>query len=308
MTTNLTTPDGVRAVTSPEEYTPVINRDGLWYKREDAFRLSNGVNGSKLRACFHLATEAQKDGATMVVSAASVLSPQSPMGATVAQSLGMGSVTIVGGTTPDKAIRHQAIRMAAEQGSLVYSIPVGYNPALQSAARKMVAENEGYWRLPYGISTEDGSDLAAVQAFLEVGAQQVLNLPDSVQTLVLPFGSGNTAAGVLYGLLKYSAPRDLERVVLMQIGPNRRSWLEDRLTATGAPLSGFTDMGVAVEQIPLHPAFATYGDRMPETQDGIVFHPTYEGKIVRYLRKASPEWWTQRDGSTLLWVVGGPLP
>ena len=41
--------------------------------------------------------------------------------------------------------------------------------------------------------------------------------------------------------------------------------------------------------------------------DGIVFHPTYEGKVIRYLNGMEPEWWT-RDDKTLLWVVGGPLP
>ena len=34
---------------------------------------------------------------------------------------------------------------------------------------------------------------------------------------------------------------------------------------------------------------------------------SYEGKVVRYLDAAEPEWWTRRDGSTAFWIVGGPL-
>jgi uncharacterized membrane protein len=41
--------------------------------------------------------------------------------------------------------------------------------------------------------------------------------------------------------------------------------------------------------------------------DGIVLHPTYEGKVVRYLDEHRPSWWTRRDGSTALWIVGGPI-
>ena len=46
---------------------------------------------------------------------------------------------------------------------------------------------------------------------------------------------------------------------------------------------------------------------MPGQADGIVLHPTYEGKVVRYLDEKAPEWWVRRDGTTCLWIVGGPL-
>jgi hypothetical protein len=45
---------------------------------------------------------------------------------------------------------------------------------------------------------------------------------------------------------------------------------------------------------------------MPEKQDDIVFHPTYEGKIIRYLNVTHPAWWARRDGTTAMWIVGGP--
>lgn len=287
---------------NPTDLTPVENRDGRWYKREDLFRFENGVNGSKLRACHHLVSKAKEAGATTVVSAASVLSPQSAMGATIANRLGMGSITVVGGTTPEKAVRHQSIRMAEEMGSLITSIKVGYNPALQSAGRRIASETPGGWQLPYGVTTPPDAPEEEILDFVSVGASQVWNLPDEVETLVLPFGSGNTAMGVLYGLLEYQYPSRLQRIVLMTIGPDRAPWLETRMETLGRSIKDFP-----LEQVHLHPTFATYGDRMPETDDGIVFHPTYEGKIIRYLNGMEPEWWA-RDDKTMLWVVGGPLP
>ena len=285
----------------PGALTPVENRDGRWYKREDLFRLSNGVNGSKLRACHHLISNAKAAGATTVISAASVLSPQSAMGATVAARLGMDSVTVVGGTTPEKAVRHKSIRMAEEQGSMLTAIAVGYNPALQSAGRRIAENTPGGWQLPYGITTPPNAPLKDVAAFVEVGAAQVENLPDEIETLVLPFGSGNTAMGVLAGLSVRHWPEALQRIVLMTIGPDRRSWLDTRME-----MLGLSTRDLPIEQVHLHPTFATYGDRMPETMDGIELHPTYEGKVARYLNGMEPEWWN-RDGKTLLWVVGGPV-
>lgn len=282
--------------------TPFEMRAGLWYKREDTYRLANGCNGSKLRACRWLIQTARERGARHVISAASVLSPQSAMAASLAREEGMFCTVIVGGTTPEKARRHVAIRLAAEAGAHVTSIAVGYNPALQSAARHLAEADAESFHLPYGITTPPGATLADVAAFTNLGARQVENLPREVRTLLLPFGSGNTAAGVLTGLTRQ--PGHLERVTLYGIGPDRREWLAARLADLGVNLAAAP---FDVEHVALHPTFATYGDRMPETADGIAFHPTYEGKIVRYLNATAPDHWTTRDGSTALWVVGGPL-
>ena len=288
---------------NPADLTPVENRGGIWYKREDLFRFGNGVNGSKLRACHYLISKALWwGGATTVVSAASVLSPQSAMAATVANRLGMESVTVVGGTTPEKAVRHKSIALAEAEGSVLTSAPVGYNPALQAAGARIAKATPGGWQLPYGITTPPDASPADVSAFVEVGAAQVANLPGEVETIVLPFGSGNTAMGVLYGLLTGADRPGLKRVVLMTIGPDRRTWLEDRLRSLGCDLRD-----LPVEQLHLHPNFAKYGDRMPETLDGIVLHPTYEGKVARYLNLVEPRWWSARDDRTALWIVGGPL-
>ena len=286
----------------PNELTPVENRDGMLYKREDLYRLPNGVNGSKLRACGYLMDRAVEQGAEVVISAASVHSPQSAMAATCAANRGLTSVTVVGGTTPEKAVKHTAIHIAQEQGSLVTAIKVGYNPALQAEGRRLADATPGGWQVPYGITTPPESSREDVLRFTELGARQVANLPDDLETLVIPFGSGNTAAGILWGLLTLNRPRNLRRVALMTVGPDKMIWLRDRIRWLGGDLEK-----LPLEQYMLHPGFATYGDKMRESMDGIDFHPTYEGKVVRYLNTIGYPWWEARDGKTLLWVVGGPL-
>ena len=281
-----------------DDLTRVESRNGLLYKREDLHADPvTGVNGAKWRACRFLVERAATAGYTQVVSASSVLSPQAAMAATAARYAGLESVTIVGGTTPEKAVRHPSIRIAQESGSRITAIPVGYNPALQSAAATYAQDHPGTWQMPYGITD-------TTEEFLALGGAQIDNLPDTVKTLVIPFGSGNTAAGVLYGLRDHF-PVDLEKVVLVGIGPDRWAWLHARLgVALGDPL---IDPLVQVEHNSLHGWFATYGDRMPETLDGITLHPTYEGKVVRYLNMTQPEWWTRRDDTTCFWIVGGPI-
>jgi 1-aminocyclopropane-1-carboxylate deaminase/D-cysteine desulfhydrase-like pyridoxal-dependent ACC family enzyme len=284
------------------DLTPCELRGGLWWKREDLYRIEPyGVNGSKLRACQHLMSRAGDD-IYQVVSASSVLSPQAAMAGVVAEELGLECEIIVGATTPEKAMRHKSIAIAVAAGATVRSVPVAYNTYLQAQALE-AALRPGVWRLPYGITTPADAPLEDVEAFLQVGGAQVANLPDEVETLVVPFGSANTACGVLYGLHD-QLPRDLANIYLVEIGPSRRDWAIDRLESVGRTLD---PGGVKVHWITLHDVWATYGDKMPETMEEIVFHPTYEGKMIRWLNLVQPEWWMRRDGTTCFWIVGGPI-
>jgi 1-aminocyclopropane-1-carboxylate deaminase/D-cysteine desulfhydrase-like pyridoxal-dependent ACC family enzyme len=283
--------------------TPVEERGGRLFKREDLYVGAGGVNGGKLRACRHLIGRGAAAGAPEVISAASVLSPQNAMAAVVAAELGMRCTVILGGSKPDTAAKHPSVAIALAAGAQVEHVPVGYNPYLQKAAAARLEQTKGGYWLRYGITTPDGASLAELRAFHTVGADQVANLPDQVETLVVPFGSGNSAVGVLYGLAQVRRPARLQRIVLVGIGPDRRGWLHQRLTLLGVAAAA------PLEHLDLHGSgYARYGDRMAATVDGIVMHPTYEGKVVRYLDQHNPPWWSRRDGSTCLWIVGGPLP
>lgn len=281
--------------------SPVQERDGRLYKREDLCALPAGVNGSKLRACDHLIRQGAASGARRVISAASVLSPQSAMAAILAARYGMRSLIVLGGTTPHTAFKHRSPALAREAGAAFEFVRVGYNPALQRAARELAAlDPSAYW-LQYGITTPEDAGPRELRAFHQITADQCANLPDTVRTLVIPFGSGNTGAGVLMGLATVHRPRDLESIVLVGIGPNRRAWLHERFERMGVSLPRY-------RLLDLHTTgYAAYSDSMPGTADGITLHPTYEGKVVRYLEEKKPGWWQRRDGTTCLWIVGGPL-
>lgn len=282
------------------DITPVELRGGIWWKREDYNRNVYGVNGSKFRACRHLLTQAMAAGFTHVVSAQATASPQSSICATLAKELGMECTIVVGASKPETAIKHPNIAIAMAAGAnLDTGCRVAYNGTLQPYGARL-AKELGAYQLPYAISPPAGSD---VEAFLQVNAPQVANLPDGVERLVLPFGSANTACGIFYGLHD-QRPSSLRDVYLMEIGPNRREWARERLESVGR---GLELPGVRVHFITLHEVWASYSDRMPETMEGIHFHPHYEGKMIRWLNLVQPEWWTRRDGTTAFWIVGGEI-
>lgn len=284
------------------DLTPWEMRNGLWYKREDMYRNSYGVNGAKFRAARHLLVNAVVEhGIEHIVSAQSVLSPQAAITATLAEELGLECTIVVGASKPETAVKHESIRIAVATGAYLDTTPrVAYNGVIQPYAEK-VARELGGWQMPYGITTPADAPREAVEAFLGVGGQQVVNMPPELRTLVIPFGSGNTAAGVLYGLAMQGS--SLERVVLVGVGPDRMKWLENRLRFVDPNL--WDAIPFQLDHMSLHGWFAEYGDRMPETLDDVVMHPTYEGKVVRFLNGAKPDWWTARDGRTGFWIVGG---
>ena len=45
---------------------------------------------------------------------------------------------------------------------------------------------------------------------------------------------------------------------------------------------------------------------MPWNEDGIDFHPTYEGKLMNYMSRYPDRfpWWEPGDDRTVFWIVG----
>lgn len=290
--------------------TAVECRNGRWFKRDDLHRdPATGVNGGKWRQCEWLIRGYAADGAPGIITGASVLSPQIPMTARAAQMVGLPCRIVVGGTTPEKAARHPGPALAARLGAVIESTPVGYNPALQKAVRERAGRDA---ILHYGVTPEPGASAGRLAAFHDLGAREAEALPAPVRHLVVPFGSGNSAASILFGLARHPNPPDL--VTLVGIGPDRSGFLEARLRLleahTGVPAWSAVGRAYRLRRFDLHAAgVVTYGRKQPRTQDGIVLHPTYEGKVATWMwgEPGLFPGWVDGDGTTCLWIVGGPV-
>lgn len=298
-------------------YTPVENHSGVFFKREDYFAPLgyNGINGSKLRQLIYVVNRGVNNGANRLISGASVKSPQLSMSTVVAHHFGIPTELILGATKPETAIRHPNVEVSARFGAQFRIIPVAYNPALQREVKAQQAENQHAMTVEYGITLDHKKNPAAdIAAFHELGANQLRNLPE-VEELIVPAGSCNTLTSVLYGMAKYR-PK-VKRLFTLGIGPDKLSWVYDRLRVIGEHegidiLGKFARVergkkalpytGIEWEHYSLHDnKFSAYQDEMKEQYSGITFHPTYEGKMIRWLKQNRR---LRADNSQCFWIVG----
>lgn len=306
--------------------TPWTRGNGRWYKREDFFAPLGygGPNGSKLRQLVFLIGNYVRNGGTQgIVTGASVLSPQLSMAALVARHYGLRIHIVLGGTKPETAFNHPNVRIAKQAGADFTFIKVGYNPALQKAVTDIANANPGWYQLHYGITTPTKAGDAELEAFHAIGAHQLSNIPDTITDLAITCGSANSCTSLLYGIALHQ-PKNLQRIALLGIGPTRIEWFTERLHRierhTGVPiLTNFRrqyhhhpelnggDGQYLLEHYDLHTTkYASYGDKMPFTTDGIDFHPTYEGKALTYMRDNANQfsWWWDSYNTAGFWIVG----
>lgn len=297
------------AVTDTRALTPVEDRGGHLYKRDDLLRHWSGANGGKWRKCLWLTRRVADAGHTEIVSGGSVHSPQLARTAAAAAETGLTCTLFIGGTTVDKALRHPAVAAAADLGATFHAIKVGYNPALQGAVRRY-AEQRSAGVLHYGVSPEPDAPPWVLRAFHTLGAEQVANLPPALDALLFPFGSGISAASLYYGLTAIPPPDRPAVMHLIGVGPSRWQFLWDRLQTLGV---GPADRADLLSRTVHHDLIGwkavTFAQKVTWASDGIALHPTYEAKVGRWVDQHPDQFggWAARDGGTCLWIIGGPL-
>lgn len=221
------------------EMTPVqLIEDGdlkMHFKRGDFFAPLGygGINGDKLRVAIWLMTEHLKNGGSPdIIHGTVVGSPQSPMATAVSRHFGGETITVLGATKPETAIKHDMVSMSAWFGSKFDIVGSGYNSTIQPRAKKLVQESSKKpFYLEYGITTDhkiETNTAERVRDFHTVGAYQVKNIPKDVSRLVIPAGSCNSCMSVLLGLALWPQEH-VKEVHLIGIGPNRIRWIEERL-------------------------------------------------------------------------------
>lgn len=304
---------------TPVEF--VRNGDGkaCFFKREDYFAPLgfHGINGSKLRQAIYLFTT-EAAGKSKVINGTSVKSPQIPMASACARHFGKDITCVLGATKPETAPKHEMVDMALFFGCNFKYINIGYNHNLQLKCQEILAQDpENTFYLEYGITLNHNQHSPkSVYDFHKVGAEQVKNIPDTVEDLIIPAGSCNSAASVLLGFMLYGW-KNLKRIHLVGTGPSKIKYLTERLEIMGEYCKkDFEIFGglpytfpVLRKEIPLQTFFydlhgtkyVTYQDEMPFTFGGIDLHPTYEGKVMTYIYEKVPE--LIKD-TTLFWIVG----
>lgn len=260
-----TDPDNVDYIDGPDpddftpDLTPIerIEGENIWLKRDDLWAIA-GVPGGKVRTCWALA-----QGAEGLVTAGSRSSPQVNIVAHIARRLGIPcrAHTPTGELSPE-------VRAAEAAGAEIIQHKAGYNNVIIARARDDAAEH-GWTEIPFGMECDE----AIVQT-----RKQVRDIPDDVERIVIPVGSGMSLAGLLCGLIDIGDDRPVLGVV---VGADPEKRLDKY-----AP-SDWRD------RVTLVPAGIDYHDAVEASIGGAVLDPHYEAKCEKFL-----------ENGDLLWIVG----
>jgi cysteine synthase len=296
--------------------TPVEGRAGMLFKRDDLFRPfpEMPLNGGKVRQAMNLvrnnldAIRAKHGG--MVATCSSVHSPQGILVARIAKEFGLSCALGIGNNrgVDEVCKRHYNIAVARSLGCDVRVLsPMGYGTVL---AARMKETFPRAFQIAFGMNFKHDRE-----SILECVADQVQNLPRDLDALVVPMGSGLTAAGVLRGLAKHSIA--VGKVHLVQIsGFDRTGALRAALGSygydvgyrePGLPRSGLT-VTLGRHSIPqinaeilVHVSHEYSYDKWVRVKidDDMSLDGRYEAKAYKYMvGRIKPE------GKVLFWVVG----
>jgi hypothetical protein len=312
------------------DLSPVEKIGGLWFKREDKYAPLGygGINGSKLRVCIWLIDQAVKHGAKGVVHGAVTGSPQHPMVACIAAHYGIPVVDCIGTKKPAE---HDTLAAAQWMGASFRSFNPGYAATLNSKAHQLSqGELAGYYHLETNITLDDQINPATmIEQFHRVGSEQAKNLPDSVDTLIVPAGSCNSVTGIMYGIARFR-PKNLKKIVLMGIGSYGSSdpaYIQRRLNLIGGVIGQDMDNVFRYsfnKSQPMTPyevvhynvnggcgrcakcdgGYCEYNDLMPYSFGELDFHPRYEAKMIHFMKDHLDEFRQYFNDKSLFWIVG----
>jgi 1-aminocyclopropane-1-carboxylate deaminase/D-cysteine desulfhydrase-like pyridoxal-dependent ACC family enzyme len=263
---------------SLQSMTPVEEKGSILFKRDDLFAPFSDVplNGGKVRQALSVLTanadRIRRCFRGTVCTVSSVHSPQGYLIARCASSLGLRTVIGVGtsGGVEDVIERYPPFRLAVALGAEVIGLAkIGYNSVLQARLDRLATKHH-WFRIGFGVNAD-----------LEVNARQVSNLP-SVDDLVIPCGSGGSAASILRGLSRMDRVKRPRRVHVVQIaGMDRRKVINSPL-----PYEFVADRTYS------------YSRRVKVCYTDLELDSVYESKAFNWLIRQDFK------GITCFWVIG----
>ncbi len=275
-------------VTNANDLTPVEQRAGMWFKRDDLYQpFGEGeVNGGKLRQCVMLLSNAlEKRNYRGVVTYCSIHSPQAPITAAVANDNGLPCVICYGGVSDRTLSREAMPNLCRKYGARIDSEARSGRHNVLKARAEEIAKAKGYFVVEYGINLDKYRE-----TLIQAVARQVENLPDGIDNLYITCGSGITASGVMVGINQYG--KNVKKVHLIATGFDRRKRINETLNLFGVRMNyEYHDL--------FHQRGFAYDKREEMRIDGLKLHPQYEAKVMRYIIDNALS-----TANGLLWVVG----
>jgi hypothetical protein len=250
------------AIPEPQWLTPCLSdASGIWLKRDDLFEHAGAIGG-KARACAAIAEADPKPAG--LITAGSRASPQINIVAQIAKFLSIPCRAHCpqGPLSPE-------LEAARAAGAEIIQHPAGYNNVIVARAREDAQAHPNWREIPFGMECPEAIAMTAAQCE---------NLPREAKRLIIPIGSGMSAAGILWGLKHF----DIQIPILgIQCGadPIKRlnrwapqDW-RDRMTIIKPPEDYHAEVDAAI--------------------NGVALDRHYEAKAARYV-----------EPGDILWIVG----
>ena len=200
------------------ELTPIEKYDGVLYKRDDLFIPFPGemLNGGKVRQAINLIYQnldlIRTEYHNKVATACGVDSPQGIIVSRVAKAYNLGCFVGYGNISLKTLSENTFIQHIRQNDGIVESIiNQGFDNAITSRLKKRQEEGTGnnFFIIKFGIDVEKNPIV------VDCIADQVQNIPDNLDNLVIPTGSGITAGSILCGIQKYG--KQIKKVYVVHI-------------------------------------------------------------------------------------------
>jgi 1-aminocyclopropane-1-carboxylate deaminase/D-cysteine desulfhydrase-like pyridoxal-dependent ACC family enzyme len=202
------------------EITPVEKHNGIYYKRDDLYAPYGDVNGGKVRQTIEI-IENCSVGAKGIIASTSVHSPSSTIFSRVAQEYNIPCIIAVGGTKPENLDKLPMMRLCKHFGAEI-RIVAGHGMKTAISARiKEIQQENGYYNPDFSKHIHTHPEL------MFVNAEQAINIPNELDVLIAPVGSGIQFANILKGIHKYN--KSVKRIIGVQVGPDRRKLIDSYL-------------------------------------------------------------------------------
>ena len=291
----------------------------LFVKRDDCTGLAFG--GNKVRQLEFYLGEARAEGADTILITGAVQSNFVRLAAAGARTLSMDCHVQLEERVPrtDPLYRSSGnVLLDRVLGAVIHSYPDGEDEAgadarLQEIAADVRAGGRRPYVIPLGPGHKPLGALGYVVAAREL-LEQIRVQGLVVDEVVVPSGSGNTHAGLLFGLRALGSAMRVTGICVRRPAPAQRERIRSRVDAIAELLRvpvPVTDADIALDDAPLAPG---YGLLNPATREaittaaqteGLILDPVYSGKAMAgFLMRTE----ANSDGRTLLFLHTGGTP
>lgn len=213
----------------PNFVSPVQEIGGVFYKRDDLFQPfgPNGLNGGKCRQTFALIRDnfnyIREALNSTLITTSSVYSTTGAILAAYGERLGFKVVVAVGGTKAVKLDSHPMMQLAQHYGADVRIVcGTGYAGPIFKRIEE-ICRDEGVFDAVFSHNADENRS-----AILGTTAAQVANIPDDLDVLIVPAGTGLHMLGIMQGLEKYK--KKVKRIIGCHVGPDRRDQIDGYLS------------------------------------------------------------------------------